>query len=111
METLEFSDGEKIIEKDDKKPYIYIIKSGTVKTVVGGYETTIFSDPSSDIVEVLGLETLVGEPYSETCTAVGNVKVIRCEKSEFMDIYAKTEVGKNALRNFMKRTAKALGWI
>ncbi|MEJ5257516.1 MAG: cyclic nucleotide-binding domain-containing protein [Fervidobacterium sp.] len=111
METLEFSDGEKIIEKDDRKPYIYIIKTGTVKAIVGGYETLVSSDQAADMVEVFGLEALVGEPYSETCIAVGAVKVIRCEKNEFLDIYAKTEVGKNALKNFMKRTAKALGWI
>ncbi|AMW33194.1 cyclic nucleotide-binding domain-containing protein [Fervidobacterium islandicum] len=107
METLEFKDGDKIIEKDKKEPYVYIVKSGKVKVSLGAYETIL----SEELPDVFGLEALVDEPYTETCIAVGDVKVIRCEKNEFKDIYVKTEVGKEALKSFMRRTAKALGWL
>jgi len=107
VETLEFNENEKIIEKDKIEPYVYIIKSGKVKVSIAGYETTL----TDETPDVFGLEALVGQPYTETCIASGYVKVIRCEKSEFMDVYAKTEVGKEALKSFMRRTAKALGWI
>jgi len=107
VETLEFEDGYKIIEKGKQEPYVYIIKSGKVKASLGTYEALL----SEETPDVFGLEALIDEPYTETCIAVGTVKVIRCEKNEFKDIYVKTEVGKEALKSFMKRTAKALGWI
>ncbi|WP_448376152.1 cyclic nucleotide-binding domain-containing protein [Fervidobacterium sp.] len=107
METLEFKDGEKIIEKDKLGKYIYIIKTGKIKVTISSYES-ILSEEGPD---VFGLEALVGEPYTETCVALGDVKVIKCEREEFVEIYEITEVGKEALKSFMRRTAKALGWI
>lgn len=107
METLDFAPGEIIIKNGEKGKYVYIIKSGTVKSKTGLYESTL-SDKDPD---VFGIEALIGEAYTETCTAINEVKVIRCETEEFMEIYAKTDVGKKALESFMKRTAKALGWI
>lgn len=107
METLDFAPGETIIKNGEKGKYVYIIKSGNVKSKLGSHEYTL-SDKESD---VFGIEALIDEAYTETCTAVNDVKVIRCRVEEFMEIYAKTDVGKKALESFMKRTAKALGWI
>jgi len=107
VETLDFGPGETIIKNGEKGKYVYIIKSGNVKSKLGLYECTL-SDKEPD---VFGIEALIGEAYTETCTAVSEVKVIKCEVEEYMEIYAKTDVGKKALESFMKRTAKALGWI
>jgi len=88
VETLEFEDGYKIIENGKQEPYVYIIKSGKVKVSLGTYEALL----SEELPDVFGLEALIDEPYTETCIAVGNVKVIRCEKSEFKDIYVKLKL-------------------
>ncbi|HOJ94091.1 cyclic nucleotide-binding domain-containing protein [Fervidobacterium sp. 2310opik-2] len=107
METLEFKDNQMIIQKGEKGEYVYVLKSGKVKIKVNGYELIM----TDEDICVFGLEALIDEPYTETCVTVGNVKVIRYQPSEFMEIYAKTEVGKKALESFMRRTAKVLGWI
>lgn len=107
METIDFSPGDVIIKNGEKGDYVYIIKSGNVKSKVGSYECTL----SEREPDVFGLEALINEIYTETCTAVNQVKVIRCAVNEFLEIYAKTDLGKKALESFIKRTAKALGWI
>ncbi|MBP7303990.1 MAG: cyclic nucleotide-binding domain-containing protein [Thermotogaceae bacterium] len=107
METMEFEPGQDITKDGEKGEYVYILKSGKVKIRLGLYEFVVDGGGP----EVFGLESLVGENYTETCTALENSKVIRCSSSEFMEIYGKTEVGKKALESFMRRTAKVLGWI
>ncbi|MGB9614368.1 MAG: Crp/Fnr family transcriptional regulator [Fervidobacterium sp.] len=107
METLDFESGEVIIRKGEESKSVYILKSGRAKVTVSGVEFVLTSENS----DVFGLEALVGENYTETCIAIENVKVIKCSPQEFMEIYAKTDVGKKAIESFMKRTAKALGWV
>lgn len=107
METIEFKPDQIIIKSGEVGTFVYIIKSGHVRANVSSYEVIL----SEELPDILGIEALVNEAYTETCTAIDEVKVIRCSLNEFMDIYAKTEVGKKALESFMKRTAKAFGWI
>jgi len=107
VETIEFEPGQEIIKEGEEAQYIYMLKSGKIKVQLGLYEFVI----SDNNPEVFGLEALVGEKYTETCTTVENSKLICCNSSEFMEIYGKTEVSKKALESFMRRTAKVLGWI
>lgn len=107
METIDYKSGETIIKSGEKGEFVYIIKSGRVKALVTSYEVVL----SEELPDVFGIEALVNEAYTETCTAIDDVKVIKCSASEFMDIYVKTELGKKALESFVKRTAKAFGWI
>uniref|UniRef100_A0A7C4CDI4 Cyclic nucleotide-binding domain-containing protein n=1 Tax=Fervidobacterium thailandense TaxID=1008305 RepID=A0A7C4CDI4_9BACT len=107
METIEVSAGEEIFKAGEVGKYIYVIKSGKVKISVGLYDFFITAQEPV----AFGLEVLLDKPYTETCRAVEETKLIKCEKQEFLDMYAKTEVGKNSLVEFMRRTARALGWI
>jgi len=107
VETIEVSAGEEIFKAGEVGKYIYVIKSGKVKISVGLYDFFITAQEPV----AFGLEVLLDKPYTETCRAVEETKLIKCEKQEFLDMYAKTEVGKNSLVEFMRRTARALGWI
>lgn len=107
METIDVSAGEEIFKAGEVGKYIYVIKSGKVKISVGLYDFFITAQEPV----AFGLEVLLDKPYTETCRAVEETKLIKCEKQEFLDVYAKTEVGKNSLVEFMRRTARALGWI
>ncbi len=107
METIEVSAGEEIFKAGEVGKYIYVIKSGKVKISVGLYDFFITAQEPV----AFGLEVLLDKPYTETCRAVEETKLIKCEKQEFLDMYAKTEVGKNSLVEFVRRTARALGWI
>ncbi|MFN6991500.1 MAG: Crp/Fnr family transcriptional regulator [Fervidobacterium sp.] len=107
METVDFKSGETIIKNGEKGEFVYIIKSGRIKAVIASYEVIL----SGELPDVIGLEALTNEQYTETCTAVEDVKLIKCSTREFMDIYANTELGKKALESFVRRTAKAFGWF
>lgn len=107
METIEVSAGEEIFKAGEVGKYIYVIKSGKVKISVGLYDFFITAQEPV----AFGLEVLLDKPYTETCRAVEETKLIKCEKQEFLDVYARTEVGKNSLVEYMRRTARALGWI
>lgn len=107
METIDVSAGEEIFKAGEVGKHIYVIKSGKVKISVGLYDFFITAQEPV----AFGLEVLLDKPYTETCRAVEETKLIKCEKQEFLDVYAKTEVGKNSLAEFMRRTARALGWI
>lgn len=107
METLDFPPGTVIYKKGELANFVYVLKSGRVKLSIGLHDFIVTSEEPV----AFGLEAVSGAPYSEDCVAVTEVKLIRCEKGEFQDVYQNTELGKRSLEEFMRRTAKALGWI
>ncbi len=106
MESVDLQDGEKIFEKGETAEYVYILKSGGITIKFFDYEETIASPIA------VGLEALIGdEIYSESCYAKGETKLLKFTPAEFKDVYISTELGKNSLAEFIKRTAKIAGWL
>ncbi len=106
MESIDLEDGEKIFKKGEKAEYVYILKSGGLTIKFSNYEEVI----SSPIA--VGLEGLIGnEVYTESCYAKDETKLLKFTPEEFKDVYISTELGRNSLAEFIKRTAKISGWL
>ncbi|ONN26912.1 cyclic nucleotide-binding protein [Thermosipho affectus] len=105
MKTIELNQESKIFEKGDNGTYIYIIKSGEVKIIYNNFEEILQQN------EVIGIESILNEPYTETAIAKTKVKLNQLSPDEFKELYSGTDVEKKALKSFTKRTMKILGWL
>ncbi|MBB6062033.1 CRP-like cAMP-binding protein [Thermosipho japonicus] len=105
MKTNEIKKGEKIFEEGQEAKSVYLIKSGEVVIKFGQLEEKMEKN------DVIGIESLINENYTESAIAHTDVKLTELTPEEFKELYSGTDVEKKAIKSFTKRTMKLLGWL